>query len=433
MRRPLILLAILISAVPARGQLVRIGAAAAVRGKVEALAPVKGAVGRILSSGKEVYLRDAVTTDSQGRMQVMLLDETVFTIGPNSSLVLDEFVYDPASGAGKMTARVTKGVFRFVTGKIARETPSNMRVKLPVGVIGIRGTIVMGKIYSPTSALAMLMGPGARNNADERPGQMVVSAGGKDSMASKPGSGIDMTPAGPSAPYTVPQAKVDEMSGDLSPKASDAPAKGASASGGTASSSEGSASEESGQTTAGALSDLSQTQSVSETSTESGTLTQDASQTVQDNSTSNTGGVSTWDALAATSLPDGYYNTSGVAACSGSYCGASGSASYSAFIDISFASNMITGASFSVAWPGGGGFSNSTMSGPINFGSGSGPAQVMSMAGYLTNPAFNNTNLTFLTDNGVAGAKLSIDLHANNGQDSISGCTGLATGSYTLP
>ncbi|MBI5882485.1 MAG: FecR domain-containing protein, partial [Elusimicrobia bacterium] len=124
-------------------QLTRIGAAAAVRGTVSAVAPGQ-TVGRIMSSGKEVYLRDAVTTDAQGRMQVMLLDETVFTIGPNSSLVLDEFVYDPGTGAGKMTARVTKGVFRFVTGKIARETPSNMRVKLPVGVIGIRGTIVMG-------------------------------------------------------------------------------------------------------------------------------------------------------------------------------------------------------------------------------------------------------------------------------------------------
>ena len=282
---------VLFCASSADAQLTRIGAAAAVRGGVLAVAPGQG-VGRIMSSGKEVYLRDAVTTDAQGRMQVMLLDETVFTIGPNSSLVLDEFVYDPNTGAGKMTARVTKGVFRFVTGKIARETPSNMRVKLPVGVIGIRGTIVMGKIYSPTSATAVLMGPGARNNANERPGQMVVSAGGKDSLASKPGSGIDVTPAGPSAPYTVPQAKIDEMSGDLSPKTSDAPAAGSSASGGTASSSEGSATEESGQTTAGALNDLSTSQSVAEAVQDNSQITDNASQS---SASSIADGIAKWD------------------------------------------------------------------------------------------------------------------------------------------
>ena len=104
--------------------LIRIGAAAAVHGLVQAAAP--GAVGRVISSGKPVYLNDHVTTDADGRLQVMLLDETIFTLGPNSDMVLDEFVYDPATSAGKVTARVAKGVFRFVTGKVARQAPANM-------------------------------------------------------------------------------------------------------------------------------------------------------------------------------------------------------------------------------------------------------------------------------------------------------------------
>src|SRR5581483_7297571 len=97
----------------------------------------------IIGSGQPLYLNDAVTTDAQGRLQVLLLDETVFTIGPNSSMVLDSFVYDP-NGSSKLSARILKGVFRFVTGKIAKKRPSDMEVKMPVGVIGIRGTIVAG-------------------------------------------------------------------------------------------------------------------------------------------------------------------------------------------------------------------------------------------------------------------------------------------------
>jgi hypothetical protein len=71
---------------------------------------------------------------------VLLLDETVFTIGPNGDMVIDEFVYDPNNSRDKITARLQKGVFRWVTGEVARKNPANMKVTLPVGAIGIRGT-----------------------------------------------------------------------------------------------------------------------------------------------------------------------------------------------------------------------------------------------------------------------------------------------------
>ena len=73
-------------------------------------------------------------------MQVLLLDETVFTIGANSDMVLDTFVYEPSTSADIISARLQKGVFRWVTGKVARKDPASMKVILPVGTIGIRGT-----------------------------------------------------------------------------------------------------------------------------------------------------------------------------------------------------------------------------------------------------------------------------------------------------
>jgi hypothetical protein len=79
-------------------------------------------------------------------MQILLLDQTVFTIGPESELVIDEFVYDPKTNAGKLSAEITKGVFRFVSGKIAHEKPEDMNVKLPAGTLGVRGTMVAGRV-----------------------------------------------------------------------------------------------------------------------------------------------------------------------------------------------------------------------------------------------------------------------------------------------
>jgi hypothetical protein len=65
----------------------------------------------------------------------------VFTIGPSSSLILDSFVYDPSTGAGSIAASFLKGVFRWVTGNIARrKAPYNEMLNMPVGTFGIRGT-----------------------------------------------------------------------------------------------------------------------------------------------------------------------------------------------------------------------------------------------------------------------------------------------------
>ena len=80
-----------------------------------------------------------VTTGPTGRLRLLLPDETIFTVGPNSDMVMDEFVYDP-SGSGKIWVRLIKGLLRFVTGKVAHRDPAAMRIALPVGDLAPRGT-----------------------------------------------------------------------------------------------------------------------------------------------------------------------------------------------------------------------------------------------------------------------------------------------------
>ena len=150
----------------------RIGVVAAVKGQVEITD--SRAVGRVVESGAPIYLGDTVSTDEKGQLQILLKDETVFTIGPNSSIVIDRFVYDPATQDGEVTAQILKGTFRFITGKIARKKPENMNVKLPVGSIGVRGTIVAGQVEGDQS-MAVLLGPGPNNQIGEPPGSFVLN------------------------------------------------------------------------------------------------------------------------------------------------------------------------------------------------------------------------------------------------------------------
>ena len=182
----------------ATGGASRAGVAAAVRGDVK-LAAVPGVreVGKDVASGDPIFLGDQVTTGSEGRLQIMLADETVFTIGPNAAMVIDNFVYDPNTSAGKVTASVLKGTFRFVTGKVAKREPSDMEVKLPVGSIGVRGTSVAGEVDG-TRATIVLLGPGPDTNTGERVGRILVTGTGPAGAATtveiiRPGFGTEIS------------------------------------------------------------------------------------------------------------------------------------------------------------------------------------------------------------------------------------------------
>ena len=81
-----------------------------------------------------------IVTGPTGRAQMMLPDETVFTVGPNANMIIDDFVYDPAAPTASMSASVISGTVRFITGKIAAKDPAKMKVWMKVGAIGPRGT-----------------------------------------------------------------------------------------------------------------------------------------------------------------------------------------------------------------------------------------------------------------------------------------------------
>lgn len=95
------------------------------------------------SEWQDVYESDTVVfnqglrTPDGGAMQLEFDDQTQLRLGANSTLVVDRFVYDPATSAGDMAVSLTKGVFRFVSGQLKKEGVS---VRTPVAIIGIQGT-----------------------------------------------------------------------------------------------------------------------------------------------------------------------------------------------------------------------------------------------------------------------------------------------------
>lgn len=99
--------------------------------------------------GSEVFEADIVRTGADGRLAVMLLDETRVALGPNSEVALAAFAYAPAESRLAMTLRIARGMVAYVSGLVAKLAPESVSIQTPTAVIGVRGTHALLRIEAP--------------------------------------------------------------------------------------------------------------------------------------------------------------------------------------------------------------------------------------------------------------------------------------------
>src|SRR5262245_17410975 len=125
----------------------KVGVAAAV--KPDAFSSLAGAPQSQLNIGKSIFFNERIKTTDSGLVQVLLVDGSTFTVGPDSDLVIDKFVYDANKGTGQIAASFSKGVMRFVGGKISK-ADNAVNIKTPAGAMAVRGCIVLTQVTPPT-------------------------------------------------------------------------------------------------------------------------------------------------------------------------------------------------------------------------------------------------------------------------------------------
>ena len=91
------------------------------------------------SKGTGVEMNDAIRTQ-QGKVGITFEDDTRVQVNENSKLVIDDFVYDPKSKAGKLGAKIALGTVRYASGQIAKNSPQNVALGTPTATITVRGT-----------------------------------------------------------------------------------------------------------------------------------------------------------------------------------------------------------------------------------------------------------------------------------------------------
>lgn len=134
----------------------KVGVSAAVRGNVFVKSGASGQ--QRAKQDQSILLQDEVLTKRQSALQILLLDESVFTVGENCEMVIDRFVYDPDKKTGEMSSTIVKGAFRFMSGRIGKANPKNATVVTPSATIGIRGTMFEGTVGPDAIKLAAMAG-----------------------------------------------------------------------------------------------------------------------------------------------------------------------------------------------------------------------------------------------------------------------------------
>lgn len=147
-----ILLGALLPLSSASADVIRIGTTALSKNDVSG---ELGAQRRVLKIGDGIHQNESITTGAAGQAQMLFLDQTVLTIGPESRVILDKAVFDPQKKTGEVSLRAVSGAFRFVSGSSPSE---KYEIKTPQGTIGIRGTIIEWSIRNNLLTLILHQG-----------------------------------------------------------------------------------------------------------------------------------------------------------------------------------------------------------------------------------------------------------------------------------
>ena len=107
---------------------------------------VRGSQSIPAKPGDQVFAADSLRTEEGGSVGVTLKDDTRLSLGSNSEVRLDRYVYAPGSGGIGMVLKFVRGVAAYVSGRMARLAPDSIRLETPAAIVGIRGTTLAVRV-----------------------------------------------------------------------------------------------------------------------------------------------------------------------------------------------------------------------------------------------------------------------------------------------
>jgi len=162
---------------------------------------------RVIEIGTQVVSNEKIETSPTGSVQLLFIDKTTLSIGPSSSVVIDRFVFNPATAQGELSVTLGKGALRLVGGGATHT--GGATITTPVAILGLRGGIVSVK-HSRADGTEAILGFGS----------LSMTSGGVTQTLTRPGFLVQSLSAAspPSTPVKASPAQIEEANAAVTSK-----------------------------------------------------------------------------------------------------------------------------------------------------------------------------------------------------------------------
>lgn len=130
--------AMILGASPVHADVERIGSVREVRVAAYGTPPESARLK--LNRRDPIHQDELIETVERAWARLRFNDRSELRITSSTSIVLDRFIYDRSTRTGEIGVDISKGIMRFVSGRM---NPQGTQFRTPTAIIGIRGTDVV--------------------------------------------------------------------------------------------------------------------------------------------------------------------------------------------------------------------------------------------------------------------------------------------------
>ena len=88
----------------------------------------------------EVLFKDVIQTQHESRTKALFQDDSMLTVGENSRVEIDEYIYNPEKNVRQAVVKLMQGQVRALVNKVFKANGSRFEIHTPSAVAAARGT-----------------------------------------------------------------------------------------------------------------------------------------------------------------------------------------------------------------------------------------------------------------------------------------------------
>lgn len=120
----------------------------------------------------EVLFKDVIQTQGESRTKALFQDDSMLTVGENSRVEIDEYIYNPEKNVRQTIVKLMRGQVRALVSKVFKANGSRFEIHTPSAVAAARGTYFTVWVENGQSGIINI---GEKGRVDFTSGGMTVA------------------------------------------------------------------------------------------------------------------------------------------------------------------------------------------------------------------------------------------------------------------